>query len=758
MEKDLSTSSRDWMRLPVGVSEIPVRSDYHLAPQSGSILDHWRALSRRKLLLCAFALAGVLLGLGFTLLQSPSYRADATLEIQDVKDDIVAMKILNPLPDAAPSDALTDIQTQIKIMQSRSLIERALQQAHITSRRDLLAEPGNHDAWRRVIAGATDGGVEDGLVEEAAKHLKVNAAGQTRIVEVSFDAADPKVAARFTNALASEYIAQNLEARFQMNRQTSEWLVGQLDELREKLQQSEDSLQSYARQQGLLYTSDNQIISQQKLRQLQDELSTAQADRVAKESRFEVAQNASADTVPDVLNDGNLGSLETTLTDLKRRDAEMGVTFRPEYASSKKLQAEIDTLEAAITAKRAAIMARIDNELQESKRREQLLSAAYVRQTRLVINDSEKSIQYEMLKHDVDTNRQVYESMLQRVKESSIATAMKATNVRIIDAANAPLHPFKPSLAANAGVGLFGGLLVGILGVLVQTRLDSRVQDPGDASLLLGIPELGVIPAAKSLGERGSSPFTLYPADPDPESLNMQFIPGANTSAAVADSFRAVLTSIIFGSPKERPKVLVVTSSSPGEGKTTMAANLAVTLAKMNRRVLLIDGDIRSPRLQDIFGLGNSVGLTHLLKQPVLEEKVADGTVRQTALKGLRVLTSGPALHADADLLFSRSMPWLIAHYRDQYDMVLIDTPPALSMPDARLLGRMADAVILIARSGRTTRDAIHATFRRFVEDHTRVLGIVLNDWNAKSSRYQYYSAYNVSTEEPASAKAASAV
>jgi capsular exopolysaccharide synthesis family protein len=202
--------------------------------------------------------------------------------------------------------------------------------------------------------------------------------------------------------------------------------------------------------------------------------------------------------------------------------------------------------------------------------------------------------------------------------------------------------------------------------------------------------------------------------------------------------------------------VLVVTSASPGEGKTTTVTNLAATLAKMNQKVLLIDGDIRSPRLHDIFGLDNSVGLTDLLMQRAVDATLADASIRKTSIPHLSVLTSGPAVHAGADLLFSRSMPALIAHYGRQFDMVLIDTPPMLMMPDARLLGRMSDGVVLIARAGRTSRDAIQAAFRRFVEDQTPVLGIVLNDWNAQSSAYKYYAAYQETAARQGSEKAPS--
>jgi capsular exopolysaccharide synthesis family protein len=221
----------------------------------------------------------------------------------------------------------------------------------------------------------------------------------------------------------------------------------------------------------------------------------------------------------------------------------------------------------------------------------------------------------------------------------------------------------------------------------------------------------------------------------------------------VADSFRAVLASILFACARQRQRVLVVTSASPGEGKTTTTSNLAVTLAKMGRKVLLIDGDIRSPQMHSIFGLRNSSGLTSALTQVAINDAFTDTFIQETAVPNLHVLTSGPAIQAGADLMFSRLMPALIAGYREHYEMVLIDTPPMLVMPDARALGRVADAVVLIARAGQTTRSAIQAAYRRFVEDRTPVLGVVLNSWNAKLSAHQYYAAYNEPAAEQALVK-----
>jgi uncharacterized protein involved in exopolysaccharide biosynthesis len=454
------------------------RPPYSVEPQKESILGYWHTIWRRKAMLAGLGALGLGLGIGAALLQSPAYLAKTSLEIQDSKDDNLGAKILNPQPDFATPDSSTDIQTQINILQSQSLIERALQKSQLSGGANALQID------------------RDRQLEKVSKNLKVSAVAGTRIVDVSYQATSPVEAARFTNLLASEFIQQNLEARLQLNQKTSDWLTGQLAEVRGTLQRSEDALQSYARAKGLIYTDDKQTVSEDKLRELQTGLLNAQADRVAKQAKFEIAQTANPDSVPEALNDPSLRAMEVNVTDLRKQAAEMAVTFKPDYIKTKRLQAEIDSIDGAIKQKRAEIIQRMDNELQESRRREELLAGAYAKQTRQVSSDSENSIQYDVLKHDVDTNRQIYQVMLQRVKESSITSALKAPNVRVIDPARVPSHPYKPNLPMNAVGGLLAGLMMGIAGVVVLSKADGTILEPGDAESILGIPELGVIPTA----------------------------------------------------------------------------------------------------------------------------------------------------------------------------------------------------------------------------------------------------------------------
>lgn len=743
MPNDLQILPRTVSELPAviqpPVSVPPVNAmEYSVHPQAGSLLDYWTMIWRRKLLLAGCMLAGLVVAMAVMLPQAPVYRARTTLEVKELNHGFVDMRLTSPVEEGQPSDSLTDIQTQIKILQSDTLIDRALKNAQIVSADALEPQIADTTRWAGFLRLPVKPAPNETLAHVAGRNLKAGVAGQSRIVEITFDAPNPDLAARFANALTRELIDQNTETRWQMNRQTSSRLAGQLSDLRGQLDKSEKALQDYARRQSLIYTGDRQNVSEEKLRQVQAALSAAQAERMTRQSRFEAAQSTRVDALPEIINDPTLRTLETNLTDLQQKQADVSVTFTGDYPKAKKLQAEIDSLKDAIKQKRTDIIGNIASDLTAAERREELLSSAYATQAMRVSSDAQKSIQYDDLKREVDTNRQIYEGMLQRVKEATIASAIKTSNVRVLDPAIPPLRPFKPNVPAGSAIGLLSGAAFGVLMIVLRTRTDERLKEPGDAGVLLGVPELGVIPRART-GRKTVPALTVVAQNRLIEGAPA--LPSAG-SLEVADSFRAVLTSIILGGVTQQQRVLVITSALPGEGKTSTAANLAITLANMKRKVLLIDGDIRNPRIHRIFALDNSTGVTNMVKASGAQDGVAHPAIQATASPGLFILTSGPVAEGDADLLFSSELTALIEKCREQFDMVLIDTPPVLSIPDARVLGRIADAVVLVARAGKTSRAAIQAAFQRLVEDRTKILGIILNDWNSRHSPYGYYGGY----------------
>lgn len=722
--------------LTAGDANLYQPAEYADDVATGSLIDYWRMLRRRKLILLTAAVAGAGIGLLVARSQQPVYRARATVEVQDVNREFLNMKPVSPVDDSPGSDAFTDLQTQLHILQSDSIIDRTLKHLQINST-DVLSSGPNIAFLHRQ---STPDNRED-LIAAASKNLTVNIVGQTRILEVTFQSTDPRIAAGFANSLTDEFIDQNSEDRWQSNRNTSAWLNRQLDELRSNLTRSDDALQAYARKEGLIYAGGQENVSTVKLRQIQAEVSAAQADRVQKEARFKTASTASPDTLADVLNDGGLRATQGTITDLRRQAAELAITFKPEYSKSQQMRAEIETLEAARDRQRADIVSRIANDYQEAEHRESMLTSAYDDQVRQVMADSQKAIQYDLLRHEVDINRSTYESMLQQVKQASIASALRASNIRVLDAARIPREPYKPNTPLNVTGGFFVAGMLGMIVVIARSRADRSLNHPGEASRLLGIQELGVIPKA---GRRKGSESRMVSVIAKPDSLptgKLEEVAGwQDDPSEMADSFRAVLTSIIFSPLRQRS--LVITSAGPMEGKTTTAVNLAIALSRVGQRVLLIDGDTRKPSLHRIFGLENKNGFSDLLSKEEGATDAADDAVRSSGIPNLYVLTSGPQLPSNCDLLFSTALSGLIRHYRDKYEMVIVDTPPLLHMPDARLMGRMADGVILVARAGHTAREAISAASARLVQDRTKLLGIVLNGWNPQSSHDRFYGNY----------------
>jgi capsular exopolysaccharide synthesis family protein len=367
-----------------------------------------------------------------------------------------------------------------------------------------------------------------------------------------------------------------------------------------------------------------------------------------------------------------------------------------------------------------------------------------------------KVAHYNILKREVDTNRQLYDSMLQNVQQAGMTSALGASNIRVVDSAVPPSRPYKPSVALNSALGLLAGAFFGIAFVVVQERADRSIQGPGDTALYLDVPELGAIPSAKAEQSRLFAYYQNGKALGNKKSENgkpspVELVTSYKKPSLIADSFRATLTSILYsGENGDRPRVIVITSANPGEGKTTVASNLALALAEISQSVLtqsvlLIDGDMRRPRLHEIFGVPNRWGLTDLLdgKTP---PNGCEGMVFKTGFRNLSLLPSGSTAINTAALLHSPRALELLNRMRGEFHTVIIDTPPVLHMPDARVLGRFSDGVVLVVRSAQTMRDAAVAANQRLAADGTRVIGTILNQWDPRQTNhysggyaYKYY-------------------
>jgi succinoglycan biosynthesis transport protein ExoP len=751
------------VRHPVPASESPANS-IDVTPLSiqlpgpglkrdyAGILEYWQMIRRHKGAVVLATFLGCLAGFLVTLSDPRIYQARTTLEIQGLNEEFLNMKNVNPVSETNGGYLDTDIQTQVKILQSRALLARVKDKLDARPHPDNLQPADRLGAWRKALKMNPPSSEQlwAEALGTAAGGVKVRSSGTNRIVDVSCDSTSGQLAADFCNVLTREYIDQNLEARWKTTEYTGEWLTRQLRDLKIKLEKQEEELQSYARATGLVFTAEKNDVQEATLADLQKELSDARADRIAKQSKYEMAETSPAGALPDVLDDLPLKDTQRSLADLQAKLAELQVTFTSSHSEVKRVRAQINAIEASLEGSRTNILTRIRKEYEAAGRREALLAKAYADQTRLLSGKAEETAHYNLLKRDVDATRLLYETLLQRLKEASIASALRATNVRVVDAAEPPTTPYKPNVTQRGTVGLLFGLVLGVVFAVLHERADRTLQDPGDVSYYLGVPELGVVPLGGLFdGPRPKNAFRSSTTEGPLKSAGfdsrVEMISFRQKTSLLAESFRTTLTSILFSrrSSTERPRLLVLTSASPKEGKTTVVCNLGISLAEINQRVLVIDGDMRRPRIHSVFDVANKHGLSDLLleKAPLNAAKLEAACV-QTMVPGLYVLPSGGSRHHASSLLHSPRLAELLHLARESFDTVVVDTPPMVNIADARVVARFGDALILIVRSGVTTRDAAQLAKARFAEDGTPVLGTILNFWNPRTPGYSYYKYY----------------
>jgi len=718
--------------------------------------DYWAIFVKHKWLVLFCALVGTTIGWLFAAFTKPMYQARTLLEIRGLNENFMNAREVDPT--AGYTWEPSYLQTQIRILQTGALAERAAAALRAQQRADVkvYAPP----SWWRARLGLEAGATLADALAMARRTTHVRPLGTARIVEITSDSTDPKIAADFANALVHEFIEQSVELRGDTTQSTQEWLSTQLADLKGKLEQSESELQAYARDAGMLFTDEHGGGAEQaKLRSTQDELSRAEADRISKDAQYQTALGSSADSLPLELDDGSVRENVGKLGDLRRQYAELNATLTPEHYRVKRLAAQIEEVDANLRAGWKRVVARLEKSYQGALRRQEYLEKAYAQQYRQVATVAAKSVDYNILKREVETNRQMYENTLQKVRGASIAAALRASNLRVVEPAKTPLAPYSPNPVRNTGLGLSAGMLIGMLAAALRVKTDHSLREPGEARSFLRVPELGVIPSEASeygLPARLSSGsfailgLTGGKREPAENTVNglkdcVELVTLLRRPSFLAESFRATLASILFsGDTGVSPRVLVVASPDPSAGKTTMVSNLGLALAEIDRRVVLIDGDMRNPSLHRIFDLANSWGLSDLLSErSSLADSPMEALVKPTSIPNLHVLPAGPPCANISTLLYSPRLPELLQRLRRDVDFVLIDTAPMLLVSDARLFAKCADSVVLVFRAGSTSRQSAQDAVQRLAADGSPLFGAILNDWTPTSGRRWYRNKYH---------------
>lgn len=714
------------------------------------LLTAWLLLRRHQWHVAATIMLGIAIAAGVTYIQTPIYEARATLEV---------MSLGGPSLLGSGSESVGDfpwttyMQTQVRVMQSHAVRQRVAERlqeelpGHVYTPRDPL------EIVRRWTAplGIKWSEISPEPVRPPLKLIVAPVEG-ARIIEVRAESPDPRYATTYANVMADVFLRYMLETRWENAQKTSEWMTAQLADFRQKLTRSEEALRAYMSSAGMAPVIEHANVEVQRLTQLQDELLRAAAERAARQSAFEVTRASAAESIPQVLDDGRLSGYQMNLADLRRQLAELGSLYTPEHYKMARLRAQIAELEETLRRERQTVLARIRNEYEAAVRREEILTRAYQRQLERASVQAGKEIEFAILKREVDTNRQIYEQLLQRAKVVGLSPALQMSPIRLLDGAREPRFPVRPNKVMNLAMGLFAGIAGGILLVFISSQFNRKVSLPGDIELHLKVAELGAIPSANSARDprEPKSALSIIPTrkaiGQGSVSERLELIAWQNQASAMAESYRNTLTSILaMTAGNGRTRTILISSARSGEGKSTILCNLGISLAEIGQKVLLIDGDLRQPRLHQAFDLPNSWGLTDLLRgQQPIEDLPIEALAKNVEVANLYVLPSGPLTASIANLLYSSRMEILIRRFRRDFDTILIDTPPLTLFSDARILARLADGTILVVRADHTTRDEAMAAKQRLADDGIKILGTILNGWNLRTSkRYGYhYSRY----------------
>jgi capsular exopolysaccharide synthesis family protein len=702
------------------------------SPEADTVSNAWRAIRHGKYLVLACVAGGLLLAIAVSGLQKPMYQGETILEVRD------PAHVVSPFaPATATSDAAGDstVVTEISLLHSEALIRSVVQRLGLDRQPGFAPATDSTQLFWRALRHQTlpPEPPADRAVKVAEHNLSIR--HQARIIELDYDSSDPELAANFVNTLVQEHLRQSSLRDAGSVRQLREWLDRETADLGQKLAKSESEMQGYAERSGIVQTDSHDIVTEQQLRLLSEELGRAEADRMIKQSRATVAASAPAEVMPQVVDDPVLRDYQTKLTDLKRQSQELQALLTPQNYKVQQVENQITVLEAAIKKELADVRTRAQNDYRAAQERENLLKSRFAAESRNVTTQEGKFVHYGTLQQELETTRAMHSELLEKAQQLGLTSAAPNTDLRVVSSAVPPTRPYSPNYLLNLSLGAFVGIFAGIAAAIAREQIRPRIRAPGDSSLLLQLPEIAAIPC---IDRRQGMPYLPAPRAARLES-RLELAAWNGGPSLLTESIHDALASIMAQCDRGS-RVILFTSPSPGDGKTTIVANLAISLAMCHRRVLLIDGDLRRPRMHRIFNVPFEPGLAEALRDDAQNDLREVEKVYALPIPDLFLMTSGKVTANYAPLLAGMRLAQVLGRMRPQFDVILIDAPPVLHGPDARLLGRLADGAILITRARKTSHQDAVAAASRLAADKVPLMGTILNDWNPRSDAAAYTS------------------
>jgi polysaccharide biosynthesis transport protein len=708
--------------------------------QDSLLNEYLRTLIKRKWVILASVATIVSIVTICTLRTPPIFVAVGSIAINKIDPMVFSLKESSPGEFEYYDPA--DLDTEVRILRSDLLALQVIRQLNLDKSTDTVA-PTNNDLT--TDAYQSDPSRTSAALASFRGNLQVSLVPNTRIIELRYRSTDKELAARVVNALASTYVEQNFKTRFESTMQASDWLSKQLVDLQIKVETSQEKLVQYQKEHQILGIDEKQNIITAKLDELNRELTAAEAARMEKEALYRSVEGADSPLPPDAASSGNkiapvdsalLEKLREQKAELEVQIAQMNTQFGPAYPKLVQMNGQLKELTTQIQTENSKVVGRLRADYLAAAQQEKMLQDALEQQKVEANKLNESSIEYSLLKRDVDTNRTLYEGLLEKLKEAGVTAGLRSNNFRIVDVARVPTAPSEPNLPRNLGFALALGLTTGIGLSFLLEGLDNTVRTPDQAQAVSALPSLGVIPLGSR--RRAEMPerkrLTLAASKEAVELVALE-----RPKSQMAESYRALRTSLLLTSLGGPPHVILVTSALPGEGKSTTTLNAAIVLAQKGARVLLIDADLRRPTLHKTLGMGPRQGLSDLLTG---NSSLTQAIVPTHILPNLFLLPAGTPPPNPAELLASTDMQELLVQLRSQYDHIVMDTPPTLSVTDAVILSTLADRVVLVIRSGQTTKQALRRARDILMQVNAHVCGVLLNAVDLASPDYYDYCEY----------------
>jgi succinoglycan biosynthesis transport protein ExoP len=712
----------------VAVSRIPT---IELSPREPHLYDYLLILRKNQWLILSFLAAIVTIVSIATFRMKPVYIASAKLEIDRENTNVLPFQGTDSYDYSIDLDNY--IETQSRILTSETMALLTIRNMNLAGNAE-FSGGGESEA---IAAGSLKNQRLPSEVGAFLGGLNVKRIPNTRLMEVTFESTSPQLAAQVLNAHLENYIDQNYKSRYDATTDASKWLQGELDELSVKVRRSEDARIEYERSNQIWTLDDKNNVTTQRLGDLNRQLTDAQSDSLRKEALYEFAKSGDLDAVPQLRDNLILQDMEKRSGELSTAYTDAVNQYGPNFPKVQRIQAQMKDLEGQITRERKGIVAQLESDYREAKQHEELLSRALDDQKAEVNVMSGKMIQYNILKREAEANKALYDSLETKLKEAQIASGLKSSNIRIVDPAMIPSSPSRPAKTRNIALAFLVGLVGGIGLALLREYLDNTVKTPDDVETLARLPSLAVVPAFGEGAKSARRTGFFKSASAAPNEKRIELVAEHLPKSQMSEAFRALRTALLLSQPDRPPQVILVTSALPREGKTTAAANLAVTLAQLGDKTVLVDADLRKPGVGRLLNLssGKYAGLSSFLAGVSTLDLV---TVPHPTIPNLAAIPTGPLPPNPADLLSSHRLTEAIAELRTKFKFVVIDSPPIMAATDAVILSVQTDGVLLVVRSGETPKEAFTRTRDLLLSVKANLLGVVLNAVDSSAPDYYY--------------------